>query len=237
MTALLVLLCGLIGFVSRQLELSEANIVMIFLAGVAFAAARFGRGPAIFAAVLGVLVFDFFFVPPIFAFAPSNAQYFVTLSVMLGIGLLISTLTARLQSQLLTAQQQEQRTAQLYRMTRQLSTMAGTESLILTASQLLTRIFPGEIAVFFRAADGSLQLRVGPNTSIAQHPINAVVAQWVVDHHQTAGLGTDRLSDATALFVPMVGSQGTIGALGMLPTDTRRFLDPDERRMLETCAA
>ena len=42
------------------LRLTEANIVMIFLAGVAFVAARFGRGPAIFAAVFGVLVFDLF---------------------------------------------------------------------------------------------------------------------------------------------------------------------------------
>ena len=44
--------------------LADANIVMIFLAGVAFVAARLGRGPAIAASVASVLVFDFFFVPP-----------------------------------------------------------------------------------------------------------------------------------------------------------------------------
>ncbi len=61
-TALIVALCGLIGSVTHALKLTEANIVMIFLAGVAFVAVRFGRGPAIFAAVFGVLVFDYFVI-------------------------------------------------------------------------------------------------------------------------------------------------------------------------------
>ena len=47
------------------LGLAEANVVMIFLVGVALVAARLGRGPAIVAAILSVLAFDFFFVQPI----------------------------------------------------------------------------------------------------------------------------------------------------------------------------
>ena len=86
-TALIVMLCGAVGFVAHALTLTEANIIMIFLAGVAFVAARFGRGPAIFAAVFGVLVFDFFFVVPFLSFALSDAQYVVTFLVMLGYAL------------------------------------------------------------------------------------------------------------------------------------------------------
>ena len=73
---------------------------MILLAGVAFVAFKFGHGPAVFAAICSVAVFDFFYVMPTYSFAPSDAQYFVTLVVMLGIGILISELTARQQEQL-----------------------------------------------------------------------------------------------------------------------------------------
>ena len=55
--------------------------------------------------------------------------------VMLGIGLLISELTARLRSQLRASQQREHRTAQLYRLTRQLSELAGTDFLVSTAGR------------------------------------------------------------------------------------------------------
>ncbi len=48
------------------------------------------------AAVLSVLVFDFFFVRPYYTFAVSDTKYLITFAVMLGIGLLISALTARL---------------------------------------------------------------------------------------------------------------------------------------------
>jgi two-component system sensor histidine kinase KdpD len=52
-----------------------------------------------------------------------------------------------------------------------------------------------------------------------------------------AGLGTDTLPNATALFVPLTGSQRTVGALGVRPDDPQRFLDPEQRRLLETCAS
>src|SRR5260370_294383 len=83
----------------------------------------------------------------------------------------------------------------------------------------------------------NLTLRFGENTSIAALPVNGLVAQWVADHDQTAGLGTDTLPNATALFVPLIGSQRTVGALGVKPGDRHRFLDPEQRRLLETCAS
>jgi two-component system sensor histidine kinase KdpD len=98
-------------------------------------------------------------------------------------------------------------------------------------------MFAGEVVVYLREPKGTLELRFGEGTSVAQQPINAVVAQWVTEHDQIAGAGTDTLPNATALFVPLVGSQRTVGALGVKPKDPARFLDPDERRSLETCAS
>ena len=210
---------------------------MIFLSGVALVAARYGRGPSIASAIASVLVFDFFFVPPYFTFAVSDVEYVITFVVMLGIGLLISELTSRLQAQLHASQQQEHRTAQLYRMTRQLTELAGSEFLVRTAGRQLAEIFDGEVVIFLREPNGSLALRYGENTSVAQQQVNAVVAQWVTSNNKMAGAGTDTLPNATALFAPMIGSQRTVGALGVRPTDESRLRDPDQQRLLETCAS
>ena len=199
--------------------MAEANIVMIFLAGVALVAAWLGRGPAIAASVVSVLVFDFFFIRPYGTFAVSDTEYFITFGVMLGIGLLISALTSRLQAQLRASQQQEHRTAQLFRMTRQLSELSGSDFLVQTAGRQLAEIFSAEVVIYLREPDGTLQLRFGENTSVAKQPTNAVVAQWVAANERIAGLKTDTLPNATALFVPLVGSQQTVGALGVRPHD------------------
>ena len=136
-TLAVVAVCSVVGWGALLVGLTSANLIMIFLAGVALVASLFGRGPAILAAVLSVLVFDFFFVAPYWSFAVSDAQYVLTFAVMLGIGLLISTLTVRIREQLQSSQQQERRTAALFRLTKQLSEVAGSEFLVRTAGRHL----------------------------------------------------------------------------------------------------
>jgi two-component system sensor histidine kinase KdpD len=237
LAGVIVTACTLVGWAMHALGLKEANVVMVFLSGVALVSARYGRGPSIASAVASVLVFDFFFVPPYFTFTVSDVEYVITFIVMLGIGILISELTSRLQAQLRASQQQEHRTDQLFRMTRQLTELAGSEFLVRTAGRQLAEIFDGEVVIFLREPNGSHLLRYGENTSVAEQPVNAVVAQWVATNNKMAGAGTDTLPNATALFAPMIGSQRTVGALGVRPRDESWLRDPDRQRLLETCAS
>jgi two-component system, OmpR family, sensor histidine kinase KdpD len=101
------------------LELS--NIVMIFLLVVVGVGLRFGRGPAVLAAFMGVGLFDFFFVPPRFSFAVSDVQYLVTFVVMLSVALAIGQLTAGLKVQAEAATQREHRVRSLYAMSKDLA--------------------------------------------------------------------------------------------------------------------
>ena len=237
-TAPVVAVCGLFGWgVQHLLGWPEANTVMIFLAGTAVVATRFGRGPAIAAAISSALVVEYFFLPPYGKFALSDTKYFITFGVMLGIGLLISALAARQRAQLRTSQEQEQRTAQLFRMTKQFSELSGTDFLLQAAAVQLHEFFGGESAVYLREPDGTLALRLGQKSSIVANPVNRTAADWVAEHNQMAGAETGTLPAATALFVPLTGSQRTIGALGILPDDLSRFRNLEQRRLLETCAS
>lgn len=236
-TAAVVSLSTLVGWIFSLLQLAESNIVMVFLLGVTFVAARLGRGPAVVAAIASVLLFDFCFVRPFFSFAVGDAQYLLMFSVMLTIGLLISALTARIQQQLKLSQQQERRTAALFRLTRQLSELIGSEFLIQTAGRQLVEIFASEVVIYLCGKSSEFELRFGADTSISSIPVNAVVAQWVAEHNQLAGAGTDTLPNGTALFVPMLGSQRTVGTIGVKPSAANQFLDPEQQRLLETCAS
>ena len=242
-----VTICSLLAWGTSLLGLSEPNLVMIYLAGVALVAARCGHGPAIAAAILSVLVFDYFFVHPIFGFYPTDTQYFVTLSVMLGIGIVISELTARLQSQLRTAREQEQRTAelyqasqqrerrtaQLYHLSRQLSRSSGSDVLVSLSVEQIQGIFDGRVAIFLCDSGGTLCMD-GEAALVTASTRSA--ARWVFEHHQPAGLGTDSHPEIGCLLVPMVGAQQTCGVLAVWPRDASRLQDSEDRHMLETCA-
>jgi two-component system sensor histidine kinase KdpD len=63
------------------------------------------------------------------------------------------------------------------------------------------------------------------------------VAQWVQDHGEPAGLGTDTLPSTEALYLPLKGTQAVMGVLGVLPANPRRVLLPEQFHLLETFAA
>jgi two-component system sensor histidine kinase KdpD len=62
------------------------------------------------------------------------------------------------------------------------------------------------------------------------------VAHWVYEHRQLAGLGTATLPGARALYLPLVGSRGAVGVLGMSPTDAHALESPEQLHQLETFA-
>jgi two-component system, OmpR family, sensor histidine kinase KdpD len=82
-------------FGRRQL----ADVVMVYLLGIILVSLRFGYGPSIVAAVLSVLLLDFFFVPPYLSFAVSDFQHVVMFAVMFVVAVVISHLTRRVRLQ------------------------------------------------------------------------------------------------------------------------------------------
>ena len=83
------------AFGPRQL----ADTVMVYLLGIVLVSLRFGYGPSLLAAVLSVLCFDFFFIPPFFTLAVHDLTHVVTFGVMFLVALVISGLTQRVRAQ------------------------------------------------------------------------------------------------------------------------------------------
>jgi two-component system sensor histidine kinase KdpD len=231
----IVLLATVLGWLMHRLALTEANIIMVYLAGVAIVSVFFGRGPSVVASVLSVIIYDLFFVPPYLSFAVADAQYLLTFAVMLVIGLLISGITARVRQQIMESQERERSTHSLYRLTRQLGEATGVEFLISMAGERLKELFEADVTVALRDDGGRLDERFGGSSAILKDGSNEAVATWVAEHHQSAGRGTDTLPNASALFLPLIGTQSTIGVVGIRTADPDRFGDPDQRQLLDTC--
>ena len=211
-----------------------ANLIMMYLIAVVAVAIRWGRGPSVLASVLSVAAFDFFFVPPFFSFAVSDVQYLLTFGVMLVVALVISNLAVRLQQQAELARYRERRTGVLYTMSRDLATHRGTGMLAHLAAKHLREVFDSQIAIFLADSDKRLRLQRGEELYFEFDPKEAGVAQWVFEHNERAGLGTDTLPGASALYLPLVGSAGSIGVVALRPTESSRLLDPDQLHLLES---
>src|SRR5262249_16815759 len=112
-----------------------ADVVMVLLLGVVIVSMRFGYGPSVFAAILSVVAFDFFFVAPYFSFAVSDLRHIVTFAVMFVVAVVISHLTTRIRAQADSARDRERRTASLYAISRELSVSQSREALLRAAAK------------------------------------------------------------------------------------------------------
>lgn len=213
---------------------ASANLIMMYLIAVIVVAIRYGRGPSVLASVLSVATFDFFFVPPYFSFAVSDIQYLLTFGIMLVVALVISGLAVRMRGQATLARDSERRTGVLYAMSRDLATHRGTGMLAQLAAQHLRDVFDAQVAIFLADVEGRVHLQRSEGLFFELDPQESGVAQWVFDHHERAGLGTETLSGASALYMPLLGSAGGIGVVAVRPTDTNRLLDPEQLHLLES---
>jgi two-component system sensor histidine kinase KdpD len=215
---------------------SETNVAMIYVLGAAIAGMRLGRGPGTFTAITSVAAFDFIFVPPRFSFQVSDAQYLITFLVMLAVTLTIGNLMANVRQQNRVAGARERRTALLYAMSRELAGTRGRDNMARVAVRHIAEVFDSSAVVLTPDSHGRLKYPGGSPLESSFHGADLSVAQWVFDHGQRAGLGTDTLPAAPAVYLPLAGTHRSLGVLCVLPTNRRRILLPEQRHLLETFA-
>ena len=223
--------CTLLAWGMRRAHFELSNVAMVYLLSVAIVAARFGQWPSVLATVLGVLLFDFCFVPPVGTFAVSDSQYIVTFGVMLGVGLLIANLTSRVREWAEESRQRERRTESLYRMVHQLAAAQGIDALGEAAAREIEDVFGCKSALIL--PDDARRLVVRSSRSLFFDDSDLSVAQWCFEHVQPAGRGTDTLPSSAMLYVPLSASHGVVGVLALDCDEPSQLHAPQQKHLLD----
>lgn len=234
---LVVIICtGLVKLMHGRFE--QSTIVMGYMVGVVIVAMLYGRGPSIMASFLSVAVFDFVFVPPHFTFAVSDVQYLITFLVMLIVALIISTLMVEIKQQAEAARQREKKTAALYLLSKELGSTVDLKDLVNIGLKHVGEIFSGQVAVFLATTNGDKKLTLFSKGEGDQalEEVDEGVATWAFKNKKAAGLGTDTLPSAQALYIPLLGSKQTIGVLAIKPQASSSLFYFDQLHLLETFA-
>jgi two-component system, OmpR family, sensor histidine kinase KdpD len=212
--------------------LSPTNLVMLFLLAVVLAALRYGLGPSLATAFIGVLAFDFFFVPPHFTFAVADTEYFITFAVLLIVGAVISTLVSRARNQAEALRIREAQTANIYALSRDLAAATGLEKILAVIIQHVSGNLNSMTAILL-PEKGRLDLAASsPGVTLDENEKS--VALWVFEHRQAAGRFTDTLRSSNMLYVPLQTAGNVVGVIGIDPGEGG--LSPDRRQILEAFA-
>lgn len=211
------------------------NLAMIYLTMVVIAALTLGRGPAVLAAVLSSLAFDFLFVQPYLSFVISDTQYVLTFFGLLIVGLVISNLTARVREQVEVAQQRTLQTLEMYELSRDLAAIADLEQIVQTVLRHVEQSFALASVIFLPVGDHLQQQASSPGLTLDEN--ERAVADWVFRHGEPAGQHTDTLPAANLRYLPLKTPRMVVGVLGIAtPTRPSSRLTPEQRRLMEAFA-
>ncbi len=214
--------------------LNPSTLIMIYLLGVAIVASRFGPRESILASVLSVLSFDFFFIDPRFTFAVADSQYLITFIVMLGVAVLISSISNKLRIEATASWEREQRTSALYALSKELSKSRSKKEICVVAVREIHNVFNVDAAIFL--SDKSLVAIAQSDTGFEKDGDECAAVQWAFENNEHAGKGTNNIPESRGYYLPLRGGTGTLGVLGVLPSNGAWPPPSAQLNLLETFA-
>ena len=208
------------------------NIAFLYLLPVLISAVRWGRGPSFFASFLGVVSFDFFFVPPVLSFTVSDVRYIFTFAIFLLVALVTGTMATKLRDQVESAQKRERRTFALYDLSRKIAAESNLQTILDTVVTTVSQTIAGEAAILIPAGEkGTVaEMATAPDRNSEIDVKERAVAYWALEHGRRAGRGTDVLGAAEYTYFPIRTENETIAVLAVR-TET---LLPEQMQVLET---
>jgi two-component system, OmpR family, sensor histidine kinase KdpD len=230
---ILIVAITLIGWLIHEF-ISPTNLAMFYMLGVVVVAWRRGIRPAVFTAVIGVLAFDFFFIPPYFNFRVSDTEYLITFAGMIIVGALVSLLVARAHEYADAAQLREKETGTLYGLSQDLAVAANTGSVFAAVSKHIREIFSWD-STFLVPDDDRLIVFPGV-PGIVLDADDIAVATWAFRHGAVAGYDTDTLHGSRLRFIPLQGSRNVIGIMGVRPAEPDGVITHEQDRILTAFA-
>jgi two-component system sensor histidine kinase KdpD len=101
----------------------------------------------------------------------------------------------------------------------------------------VTDVFGARVVLLLPDASGRLGPGAMSGEASARDASEAAVGQWVFEHGQVAGRGTDTLPGASALYLPLLASRGTVGVLGLQADAPSALQGPEALHQVEAFAS
>lgn len=220
--------------VTRYLTLP--NLSMIFLAAVLGCAVTVGQWPAIAAAFLSFLAYNFFFITPLHTFTVATPYELFALVIFLLVGVVTGGLAGRVRDQSNAARARVKTMQSLYDVSRKLSGTVGLEDVLWVVVRQTAAAIKGQVVMLLREDEGpeagELAIRAAFPPDDTLQPSEWAAARWAFSRTEVAGWRTDTLPNAAYRFHPIRTPSGTIGAMGIAPSDRSRPLSAEEERAL-----
>ncbi|WP_332772413.1 DUF4118 domain-containing protein [Phenylobacterium sp.] len=190
-------------------QLAGANLAMLFLLAVLICALGFGLGPALFAALIAAISYNFFFLEPRLTLAISRPADVLTFVVFFAVALATGWLAGRVRDEARNTARRARTVSLLLEASRRLSAAASPDEAARALAEQAA-LAAGSAAIVLLPDGEGLRMAAGPPalTDLAGPTRQAAGHTW------ETGETTGAAGDAGWTFRPLAGLHGRVGVIG-----------------------
>src|SRR5579871_818455 len=217
-----------VAFILDQLHAGGADLGMVFLAGVLGAGLAYGLRPALAAAGLAIVTYNYFFLEPRFSFVIGHPTDVFTFAVFIAVAGAAGWLSGQVRDQAGLSARRASAVTALLAASRRLSAASSQDQTAQALAEQASAAAGGGAVVLLPKDNDLEQIASAPTPA----PLNAgamTAARWAWDKGEAAGAGTGTLPQVGWTFWPLVGLRGRAGVAGVEPNP---LTGPDEERLL-----
>jgi two-component system sensor histidine kinase KdpD len=208
------------------------SVSLILLFTVSILPLKLRAGPVLLAATLGAVVWDFFFIPPLYRFSVDRIEDLLMLVTYFIIAIVTGVLSARGRAQEKAVRLREAHAVALYTLTKELSRATTQGEVVQVAVSSMKQFFNTDVVIYLGEPDGDIFQAAHPASSMSVDEKEFSVAVWVYWNEKKAGKFTDTLPFAQATYFPLSGPRYPLGVIGVgLPR--KENLSIDQKTLLE----
>jgi two-component system sensor histidine kinase KdpD len=180
---------------------------------------NFEKGPIILSAIISALAWDYYFIPPHFTMHIAKPEDVMTLFMFFIVAITNGVLTSRLRTQKNEMTEKERRSNAFYNLLKALSVGKDLNDVTQKAIQQISNTFEAESVVFYSSTHNKINREPHPTSTFKPDEMEWFVAELSYVNKRETGKTTDTLSDANALYFPLMESDHLFGVIGVRIND------------------
>lgn len=210
----------------------NAPVVLLYLPPVLLTAVYSGLWPALVAATVSTLAFNYYFTAPYRTFMIHSAADIVTVVILFLVALVTSQLTSSLRKQAQLAASHAARNATIAGFARRLLSCASEAEIAETTTSQMASLFDCH-SVLAVNRDGIILLAASPQ-EVSLAPSDLAAAALTMESGEVSGRGVKRAGLADWQFNPVASNESPIAALGLAREDGQAPVS-ESNALLLTC--
>jgi len=208
----------------------SAAVEMVYLPAVLAAAAWWGFGPAVLAAVTSALSYNYLFTEPLYSFRINSPVDIVDVTILFLVAVVTSQLASAVRKQAQIAQAHAMRNATIAGFARGLLSGSNEAEIAGTACQEVSAIFDCNTVALVGLPKPTIVSATPPAPVIT--PTDVAAAVQALQSGEVAGHGAASLAPAEWVFYPIRSKASVLATLGLSRDDGSRPITEEQEPLL-----